>query len=56
MLELAAIELDRRRLRERWQSLGYHGNRSIPQRLLEGVREYPEVESIYYAEKKLQPF
>lgn len=54
MMELAAIELDRRRLRERWQSLGYHGNRSIPQRLLEGVREYPEIESIYYAEKKLR--
>jgi len=52
VMELAEIEADRRRLREQWRALGYHPNQSIPQRLLEGARRHPDVESIYYAEKQ----
>lgn len=52
MLDLATINEDRRRLREQWRALGYHQNQSISQRLLESARRYPEVESIFYSEKR----
>lgn len=52
MVDLATIDADRRRLREQWRRLGYHESRSIPQRLIEGAQRFPEVESIYYAEKR----
>lgn len=49
MLDLNTIHEDRQRLRERWRALGYYSNQSIGQRLLEGLRQWPEARSIYYA-------
>lgn len=51
-LDLSTINEDRRKLRAQWRRLGYHDNRSIPQRLLESVCQQPDVESIYYTERQ----
>jgi acyl-CoA synthetase (AMP-forming)/AMP-acid ligase II len=47
-----AIAADRRQLRERWRSAGFYAGKSLSRALAEGARRYPEVESVFYAERQ----
>jgi acyl-coenzyme A synthetase/AMP-(fatty) acid ligase len=52
MQDLAAIARDRENLRRRWRDRGYHAGRSLAAALAEGVRRHPDVESVFYAERR----
>jgi acyl-coenzyme A synthetase/AMP-(fatty) acid ligase len=52
MQDADAIARDRERLRRRWRAAGFHAGRSLARALTEGVRRHPDVESVFYAERR----